>query len=161
MFSQKIFRIRHSEIASEPFLGLKTCLENENMFVAVACIMAHPATCTVDLNYSATQMIQTAFVCFLIDAHHAYAWFHTTQLFALLPILLMEFWRHVLSGCQVCDWGIQYHLCSTYRGLWGLVVVRLLWLSGRALAAQARDVLGSTPGDCRLFHFPLSSPHNI
>ena len=20
---------------------------------------------------------------------------------------------HMLSGCQVCDWGIQYHLCST------------------------------------------------
>ena len=50
---------------------------------------------------------------------------------------LMEFWRHILSGCQVCDWGIQYHLCSIYRGLWGLVVVRLSWFSGRALAAQA------------------------
>ena len=34
-------------------------------------------------------------------------------------------WKNILSGCQVCDWGIQYHLCSTYRGLWGLVVVRL------------------------------------
>ena len=45
-------------------------------------------------------------------------------------------------------------------GLWGLVVVRLSWLSGRALAAQARGVLGSTPGDCRPFHFPLFSPHN-
>ena len=32
---------------------------------------------------------------------------------------------------------VQY----TYRGLWGLVVVRLSWLSGRALAAQARGVL--------------------
>ena len=51
---------------------------------------------------------------------------------------LTEFWRHVLSGCQVCDWGIQYHLCSIHRGLWGLVVVQLSWLSGRALAAQAR-----------------------
>ena len=46
---------------------------------------------------------------------------------------LTEFWRHTLSGCQVCNWGIQYHLCSTYRGLWGLAVVRLSWLSGRAL----------------------------
>ena len=36
------------------------------------------------------------------------------------------------------------------------------WQStGRALAAQARGVLGLTPGDCRLFHFPLFSPHNI
>ena len=25
---------------------------------------------------------------------------------------LMEFWWHVLSGCQVCDQGIQYHLCD-------------------------------------------------
>ena len=31
------------------------------------------------------------------------------------------------------------------------MVVRLLWLSGRALAAQARGVLGSTPGDCWIF----------
>ena len=62
---------------------------------------------------------------------------------------------HIMSGCQVCDWGIQYHLCSTCRGLWELVVIRLLWLSGRALAAQARGVLGSTPSDCRPFHFPL------
>ena len=23
----------------------------------------------------------------------------------------------VLSGCQACDWGIQYHLCTAYRGL--------------------------------------------
>ena len=34
-------------------------------------------------------------------------------------------------------------------------VVQLLWISGRALAAQARGVLGSTPGGCWLFHFPL------
>ena len=66
---------------------------------------------------------------------------------------LTEFWWHILSSCQVCDWGIQYHPCSIYRGLWGLVVVQLSWLSGRALAAQARGVLGSTPSDCRLFHF--------
>ena len=38
------------------------------------------------------------------------------------------------------------------------MVVRLSWLSGRALAAQARGVLGLTPGDCQPFHFP---PHNI
>ena len=68
---------------------------------------------------------------------------------------LTEFWHHILSGCQVCDWGIQYHLCSTHRGLWGLVVVQLSWLSGRALVAQARDILGSILGDCRPFHFPL------
>ena len=33
--------------------------------------------------------------------------------------------------------------------------VRLLWLSGRQLAAQARGVLDLTPSDCRPFHFPL------
>ena len=67
---------------------------------------------------------------------------------------------HICYGRGIA-WGIQYHLCSTYRGLWGLVVVWLSWLSGRALAAQARGVLGLTPGDCWLFHFPLFSPHNI
>ena len=45
------------------------------------------------------------------------------------------------------------------RGLWGLVVVRLSWLSGRALATQARSVLGSTPGGC--WPFSLFSPHYI
>ena len=34
---------------------------------------------------------------------------------------------------------IQYHLCSTYRGLWGLVVVLLSWLRSKAL--------GLTPGN--------------
>ena len=34
---------------------------------------------------------------------------------------------------HVCDWGIQYHLCSAHRGLWGSVVLLLSWLSGRAL----------------------------
>ena len=43
-----------------------------------------------------------------------------------------------LSGSQVCNWGIQYHLCSTYRGLWELVVVWLSKFSGRALASQAK-----------------------
>ena len=32
---------------------------------------------------------------------------------------LSEFWQHIVSGCQVWDWGIQYHLCSTYRGCGG------------------------------------------
>ena len=36
-----------------------------------------------------------------------------------------------------------------------VVVVRLLWLSNRALVAQARGVLGSSPSDCRPFHFSL------
>ena len=45
---------------------------------------------------------------------------------------------------------------STYRGLWGLwelVVDRLLWLICRALAAQARGVLGLTPTTAGLFTF--------
>ena len=52
--------------------------------------------------------------------------------------------------------GYNYH-----GGLWGLVVVWLSLLSGWALATQARGVLGSTPGGCQPFHFPLFSPHNI
>ena len=76
---------------------------------------------------------------------------------------LTKFWQHILSGCQVCDWGIQYHLSSTYRGLWGLVVVQLSWLSGRALAAKARGIY---PG-FDSWQLPASifkkdfSPHNI
>ena len=45
-----------------------------------------------------------------------------------------------------------------YRGLWGLVVIRLSLLSGRALAARTRRVLGSTPSDCRPFSL---LPHSI
>ena len=50
----------------------------------------------------------------------------------------------------------------TYRRWWGLVVVWLSWLSGRALAAQARGVQGSTQSGC--WPFSLSSffwPHNF
>ena len=53
-------------------------------------------------------------------------------------------WWHILSGCRVCDWGIQWHLCSTYRGLWGLVVV----------VAQCQNKPGARGlilSDCRLF----------
>ena len=78
-------------------------------------------------------------------------WATTVRQPPTLTILYCMFWRHILSGCQLCDWGIQYHLCSKYRELWGLVVVQLSWLTGRALVAQARDVLGSTPSDCHYF----------
>ena len=44
------------------------------------------------------------------------------------PSMSWWFWRHILSGC---NWSIQYHLCRTCRGLWGLVVVWLSWLSMR------------------------------
>ena len=64
----------------------------------------------------------------------------------------MMFWWHILSSCQMCNWCFQYQLCNTYRGLWGLVVVWLLWLSGRALAAQASSVLGLTFRCCWPFH---------
>ena len=64
---------------------------------------------------------------------------HTWQLLSMCR-------QNSVRGAARCAtaWGIQSHLCSKYRGLWGLVVVQLLWLSGRALAAQARAVLGST-----------------
>ena len=39
--------------------------------------------------------------------------------------------------------------------------VRVLWLSGRPLAPQARGVLGSTASECQRFYFPLFLPHNI
>ena len=71
---------------------------------------------------------------------------------SVLPVLL--------GVCQVWDWGIQYHHCSTYRGFWQLVVVQLLWLNGRTLAAQARGVL--VFDSWWLSAFSLSVlPHNI
>ena len=48
---------------------------------------------------------------------------------------------------------------SAYRGLWGLLVVQLLWLSGRTLAAQARGVLGLTPSSYQSFHLLIFLPH--
>ena len=30
--------------------------------------------------------------------------------------MLKEFWRHTLSGCRVCNWGFQYHLCRWLLG---------------------------------------------
>ena len=56
----------------------------------------------------------------------------------------------VRKGSEISE---KDHLCSTYRGLWGLVVVQVSWLSGRALVAQARGVVGLTPGSCWPFHF--------
>ena len=41
------------------------------------------------------------------------------------------------------------------------MVVWLSGLSGRALVLRASGVLGSTPGDCRTFHFSQFLPHNI
>ena len=34
---------------------------------------------------------------------------------------ITEFWRRMLSGCQVCNWGIQYHLCSMDCGCLAVV----------------------------------------
>ena len=45
------------------------------------------------------------------------------------------------SKCSEHEAFGSYHLCSTYRGMWGLVVVWLSWLIGRVLAAQPRGVL--------------------
>ena len=45
--------------------------------------------------------------------------------------------------------------------MWELVVVRFSWLSGRALVAKARGVLGSTSSSCWPFHFLLYLPHDI
>ena len=67
-----------------------------------------------------------------------------------------EYGPAVYSVLPVWDWGIQYHLCSTHRGLrW--------WLSSchGSVAAQAIGVLGLTPADCQAVHFPLFLPHNI
>ena len=46
---------------------------------------------------------------------------------------------------------LQQFSCNSIKGL----VVRLSWLGGRTLAAQARGVMGLTPGGCRPFYFHL------
>ena len=67
---------------------------------------------------------------------------------------LMEFWQYMLSGCQVCDWGIQYHLCSKYRGCCGSVAEH--WQLKPAVSwVQLPAAAG------RFFQFPLFSLHNI
>ena len=48
-----------------------------------------------------------------------------------------------------------------YVRVGGCPAVLLSWLSGRALVAQTRGVLGPTTGGCQPFHFPLCSPHNM
>ena len=37
--------------------------------------------------------------------------------------------QHILSGYWVCGWGIQYHLCSTYKGSGGCLAVVAQWQS--------------------------------
>ena len=64
-------------------------------------------------------------------------------------ILLGVDWKILTSG-RVTE-SFQYHLCSTYRGLWGLVVVRLLWLMAEYWLHKA----GSISSDCQPFHFLL------
>ena len=65
----------------------------------------------------------------LHEARHSEHFEWATTHHGFFPGFLVPNWRHILSGCQFatdfCDWGIQYHLCSTYRGLWGLVVIQL------------------------------------
>ena len=61
-----------------------------------------------------------------------------------------------LSGCRA--------LCCGKGQFYAKIMVNTCldpFLSGRVLAAQARDVLGLTPGGCWPFRFPLFSPHNI
>ena len=57
---------------------------------------------------------------------------------------------------KVNDWQPQAIIIIDDCGDWWLSL-----LSGRALVTQTRVVLGTTPGDCQPFHFPLFSSHNI
>ena len=77
------------------------------------------------------------------------------KIFQLTPNRISTAHTEWLSGVWL---SIQYHLWST---LWGLVAVRLSWLSARALVAQARGLLGWTPGDCQPFSLPLFSSRNF
>lgn len=77
------------------------------------------------------------------------------KIFQLTPNGISTAHTEWLSGVWL---SIQYHLWST---LWGLVAVRLSWLSARALVAQARGLLGWTPGDSQPFSLPLFSSRNF
>ena len=66
--------------------------------------------------------------------------------------------RHI-EDCE--GWWLSCCCERKVKYIMGIVVVWLSWLSGRALLAQARGVLGLTLSDRWLFHFPLFSPHNI
>ena len=55
-------------------------------------------------------------------------------------------------GSSGCHGSVAEHWWLKPEVSW---IIRLSWLSGRALVAQARGALGSTPGDCQPFHFPL------
>ena len=41
---------------------------------------------------------------------------------------LTELWQHIPNGCQVRDWGIQYHLCSTYLFSPLNIYIPLFWV---------------------------------
>ena len=78
------------------------------------------------------------------------AWILSWWRFSDWPVT--KFWRHILSSSQVYNWGIQYHTCSTYRGLWRLVVVaqrqstsssRLSWVWFPAIAGFHYPVIAS------------------
>ena len=76
----------------------------------------------------------------------------------------MEFWRHVPSGCQVCDWGIQYYRgCAVHIedcGDWWLGVVRMPYSSVEEHWRLKSEVSWvQLPEGAGLFTF--LSPHNI
>ena len=58
-----------------------------------------------------------------------------------------EGWPAVVAQWQSTSCAVHIEDCEGR-----MVVVRLSWLSGRTLVAQARGVLGSTPSDCWSFY---------
>ena len=66
---------------------------------------------------------------------------------------------HTLSGCQACDGGIQYHLCSTYRGLFmragGCLVVIKREACSMTLLQKLLWWWQSQPHPLPLLHQPL------
>ena len=71
--------------------------------------------------------------------------FETWKLFT--PCRMCNWFYRIVSSCSSKQWKCTFAhahahpLYSTYRGLWGLLVVWLLWLSGWALAAQTTSHL--------------------
>ena len=123
-------------------------------------------TAQVVLNASVTHLAATQYVlselCQLENSLHQEKT-HAEWVSGFLTLNAQSILPHTGNKGIYILWGenremksIQYHLCSTYRGLWGVVFVQLSWLSGRALAAQAMAEVVSwvwLPATASLFTF--------
>ena len=110
------------------------------------------------------------FLCFRLITSKFPAWGKMLWAFRVSRPLSMGFFlmerifypttNRVLMACTEWLPGVQLsHSVEDYGGWWSSGCCGSV--ACRALVAQVRGVLGSTPSDCQLFHFPLILPHSI